>query len=211
MRSINRNVRTELSNAGQVTSTPNINLVPHWDAFITQHFAGFENRGRTWVKERIAKDTEVALSENIKKYKAMLSQRRKQEQGPGSQAHASAQQGKNTQLTATLDRKNRNVADEERKIVTLRGQRDALTKQIAATKAPAKKAALQKDKKAVEAKYTVAKQAAHQKRKEVGLAQRAIHELYSSSIAAIVENLLRDRKQLQNYRQAIPTLTMPRP
>jgi SMC interacting uncharacterized protein involved in chromosome segregation len=212
MRSINQNVRTELSNAAQITSTPNINLVPLWDAFMTQQFTKFENRGRTWVKERIEKDTDVVLSKTIKKYKMMRAECKKQETGAKSQAHAVAQRERETQLTGTLNRKRREVADAEGQVVNLREQRDALTKQIAAVKAQkTKKARLEKEKKDVEKSYKAAKEEVHKRQKQVGLTQRAIEELYSTSVGAIVDNLLRDKKQLANYRRAIPTLNMPRP
>lgn len=208
MRSINVNIKLELSNAAYVTSKPNLpDLVPIWDSFLDQHFTKIENWGQKWIRERIAETLE-ALKIAITKYEKMFQERKKaeltaqkaptgnKEKGKGPLTYAEKQKQEQKELTTKLTQQARVAQQHKAELHTL--------EQMKTTGWDKKRRDAHRE------KVTAAKDNFFEAQKTHGITQRAIHELYSYSVKNIITNLKKDQERLMNYQEKINTLKMPR-
>jgi hypothetical protein len=195
MRTINTNIRLELSNAGSLTKQPQVNLVPLWDAFLTQHFTDVETSAEAWLKARMPK-AKTGVKDAIVKYQKLLRQLNQKQTGPGAAAHAKTQKAKQTALEKELKAQTARRIQAEKDVVTLRGQRK--------NKTAAQKTAIDKQ-------IRAAKKDLRAEIKKEGSAQRKMHELYTYSVQKIVLNLKEDQKILAGFERAISGLKLTRP
>lgn len=196
MRSINANVKLELANAGALTGQPNINLVPLWDSFLAQHFTDSEAYGRSWLKARMP-ETKKEIQATMTKYRKMYRLLKQRESSTKATQYAKAQKMKNMQLDKVLLNRKRIATAAKQKVAKLK-----------TTRKPGMSTAA---KKTLERAITNAKLDEEEAKKQQGLTQRKIHELYAHSVLQILDNLKKDSARVANFEKAINGLRLTRP
>ncbi|KAL1600775.1 hypothetical protein SLS60_007163 [Paraconiothyrium brasiliense] len=197
LRSINSNVRMELSHAKTLTGEE-VDLVPLWDSFLEDRFTIAENHGKDWLRGRIERALKE-IKETRKKYRTLLTQLQKQEKGKLAEQHRKKQHQK--QLSFEKLRENA-----KRKVVHQRALISQLTKKYEAITNPTKAQT-----KAFNSKVTAAKKTMLRHEKMVMKAQRRIHVLYAYSLEGILRNLRKDQQRVLAFEKAIPALRLLRP
>jgi hypothetical protein len=206
MRSIDANIKLELSNAAYVTSQPNLpNLVIIWNSFLDQHLTKIEDWGQKWIQERID-ETLKALKIAIIKYENMFQERKKAElaaqkapagnnnKGKGPLTYAEKQRQEQKELNTKLIQQVRAVQQGKTELYTLRQTN--------------KKGWDRSKKDSHEVKVFKAKQDLLKAQEAHGLTQRAIYDLFSYSVKNILTNLNKDKERLMNYQKQISTIKM---
>jgi uncharacterized glyoxalase superfamily metalloenzyme YdcJ len=191
-RDINDNIKLELSNAGALTNQPNLDLVPIWNAFLTNRVGKAESWGTAWLAARFP-ETEKEIEAAVKKYRAMYRQLQQLESGAKASQHAASQKTKQSQFEQQLRAQTTRRQAAEAKVTTLRNSRKGKT-------------AAQKN--------TINKEIAAAKKKVLteveaeGVIQRSIHELYAHSVNLILTNLLADQSRVAEYKRAMVGLRL---
>ena len=205
-RSIDANIKLELSSAAYVTSEPNLpNLVIIWDSSLNQHFTKIEDWGQKWNQERIG-ETLKTLKIAIIKYEKMFQEGKKAElasqkalagnkkKGKRPLTYAEKQRQEQKELNTKLIQQVRAVQQSKTDLHTLRQTN--------------KKGWDRSKKDAHEVKLFKAKQDLLKAQEAHGLTQRAIYDLYSYSAKNILTDLKKDKERLVNYQKQISTIKM---
>jgi hypothetical protein len=195
LKSINANIRLELSNTGYLYSDPKLDLVPMWDKFIAQKFTDAEKHGRKWLEKRFP-DTKIKIEASRTKYRKLLDTLKKQESGKDAKKHADTQKKTQTQLESKMKSQKALVTTAEKTLNDI--------KKLRTTGTAAQKQGLT-------GKIKRAKIALKNKEKDVGITQRQIHELYAHSVRLILENLVKDSSRVSNFEKAIAGLKLTPP
>jgi hypothetical protein len=194
-KNINGNVQKELKNAGLLYNEPKIDLVPIWNDFIKAQFLKADAHGKKWLSDRFP-STKTKIEASRKKYVQMATKLKAAEEGKDAVKHKDAQKKTQTQLEAKVKTAEAAVTAAKKAVEDLKLLRTTGTTA---------------QKKGLTGKIKKAKLTLETKERDLGKAQRAIHELYSYSVNLIVKNLEKDSARVSNFEKGIASLKLTAP